>query len=115
MRKKFIRFKTYSRSNYFAKINIIFSDIDEYEAIESLNHVISTLEKENKSLKNEVSQLNEQLEKEQQKSRELIPQYKASVARLKKNTQLIRDKLKDIQEIRIKEKREFEDKVTSFR
>lgn len=62
----------------------------------------------------EVSQLNDLLQKEQQKNRELIPQYKTSVSRLKKNTQLIRDKLKDIQDIRIKEKREFEEKVALF-
>ncbi len=76
-----------------------------------MNQAITTLEKENSSLKKQLSDLQDQFDKEQSKNRDLIPQYKASVARLQKNTQLIREKLKDIQELRSKEKKEAQEKV----
>lgn len=98
----------------YRKINISIykeTDIDDYEELKALNEVIYTYEGENKTLKNEISNLKNQLAKEQVKSRELIPQYKASVERLKKNTQLVRDRLKEIQQLKHNEKIEFENKV----
>jgi len=76
-----------------------------------LNDFIYESQKENKALKNELSILKAQLFKEVTKNKEQISQYKTSVARLKTNTQLIRDKLKDVQEIRLKEKEEYKKKV----
>ena len=86
-------------------------DSDEYESLKALNEVIHTLEKKNDFLNNEVDRLQTQLDKELTKNRDVIPQYKVSVARLKKNTQLIRDKLSDIQDIRHNEKKDYEEKV----
>lgn len=76
-----------------------------------MNDFIYESQKENKALKNELSILKAQLFKEVTKNKEQISQYKTSVARLKTNTQLIRDKLKDVQEIRLKEKEEYKKKV----
>lgn len=79
--------------------------------MESLNDFIYESQKENKALKNELSSLKAQLLKEVTKNKEQISQYKTSVARLKTNTQLIRDKLKDVQDIRLKEKEEYKKRV----
>jgi len=79
--------------------------------LESLNDFIYESQKENKALKNELSSLKAQLLKEVTKNKEQISQYKTSVARLKTNTQLIRDKLKDVQDIRLKEKEEYKKRV----
>ena len=85
--------------------------IDDEDNLESLNEFIYESQKENKALKNELSSLKAQLLKEVTKNKEQISQYKTSVARLKTNTQLIRDKLKDVQDIRLKEKEEYKKKV----
>jgi len=84
---------------------------DDEDNLESLNEFIYESQKENKALKNELSSLKAQLLKEVTKNKEQISQYKTSVARLKTNTQLIRDKLKDVQDIRLKEKEEYKKKV----
>ncbi len=76
-----------------------------------MNDFIYESQKENKALKNELSSLKAQLLKEVTKNKEQISQYKTSVARLKTNTQLIRDKLKDVQDIRLKEKEEYKKRV----
>lgn len=90
---------------------IFYLDSEDYEALKALNDVVLNSETENSKLKNEIAALKAQLSKEQVKNRDVIPQYRESVARLKKNTQLVRDKLKDLQEIRQTEKDEFEAKV----
>lgn len=98
----------------FFVVNIRISDSEDYEELKALNEVISTYETENSQLKSEIAALKSQLSKEQVKNRDVIPQYRESVARLKKNTQLVRNKLRDIQELRQSEKEEFEAKVIPF-
>jgi len=85
--------------------------MDEYDALKTLNEVVSKYDRENAELKNVVHQLKTSLKKEQIKTKEIIPQYREAVTRLKNNTQLLREKLKEIQEQRKIEKNELLQKV----
>lgn len=85
--------------------------VDEDDNLESLNQFIYESQKENQELKKEIASFKNQSLKEITKNKEIISQYKSSVARLKNNTQLIRDKLKDVQNIRLTEKDQYKKKI----
>jgi hypothetical protein len=87
---------------------------EDHEALKAMNDVLNSVEKENLELKAALSNVNSQLRKEQLKTKEIIPQYRDSVNRLKKNTILLRDKVKEMQELRVSDHNEYANKVLTL-
>ena len=86
-------------------------DVEELNAFHSMQELVSNLDNENKELKDQIQSLHQHLEKEKMKNKDIIPQYKDSVNRLRKNTNILREKMKEIQDQKEIERQDLLDKV----
>ena len=86
-------------------------DIEELTAFQSMQELVNNLDNDRKELKNQIGSLNQNLAKEKMKNKDIIPQYRDSVNRLRKNTNVLREKMKEVQDQKELEHRNLIDKV----
>ena len=89
-------------------------DVEELNAFHSMQELVSNLDNENKELKDQIQSLQQHLEKEKMKNKDIIPQYKDSVNRLRKYTNILREKMKEIQDQKDIERKDLLDKVLNY-
>jgi len=86
----------------------------DYETSHVLKEMVSKYQTENGELKDHILYLDNLLQKEQTKNKELLPQYRESVDRLRKGAHILKEKLKETQQQRKEEKRQLNEKVITF-
>jgi len=83
----------------------------EYETSQMLKEMVSKYQTENGELKDHILYLDGLLQKEQTKSKELLPQYRESVDKLRKGAHILKEKLKETKHQRKEEKRLMTEKL----
>jgi len=86
----------------------------EYETSQMLKEMVSKYQTENGELKDHILYLDGLLQKEQTKSKELLPQYRESVDKLRKGAHILKEKLKETKHQRKEEKRLMTEKVKFY-
>lgn len=87
------------------------SAASDYEGTSALKEILANCQKENGELKDHILYLDSLLQKEQAKSKELLPQYRESVDKLRKGAHILKEKLKETHHQRKDEKRHLTEKV----
>ena len=73
-----------------------------------MDQIIVKYESEILTIKAENKKLKENLHREESKSKELIPQYRDAINRLRKNMHMMKEKLTELNQEKLEEKNKFE-------
>lgn len=90
------------------------SATSDYETSHVLKEMVSKYQIENGELKDHILYLDNLLQKEQTKNKDLLPQYRESVDKLRKSAHVLKEKLKETQHQRKEEKRHLTEKVNDY-
>ncbi|KAL4478932.1 hypothetical protein ABPG72_019369 [Tetrahymena utriculariae] len=84
---------------------------DEVNILQEIKNIAMNKDQENSELKVRLLQLQQDLDKEQAHTKEVLPRYRESLEKLKQNSKLMRDKIKELQDSKESDKQEYEKKI----
>ncbi|KAL4432329.1 hypothetical protein ABPG74_011088 [Tetrahymena malaccensis] len=84
---------------------------DEVNILQEIKNIAMNKDQENSELKARLQQLQQDFDKEQAHTKDVLPRYRESLEKLKQNSKLMRDKIKELQDSKESEKNEYEKKI----